>query len=86
MYRSLRTRSIDTLSMETTDYILHTTCLQCERPALTFDERNRPLCSRHALIFITAPRVLTKDNERWTRDLSVKASPERSRDQAHQSG
>ncbi len=72
--------------MEKTDYILHRTCLRCERPALTFDERNRPLCSRHALIFVTAPRFLAKDDEQQMEDVSVEASTERSRDQAHQSG
>jgi hypothetical protein len=33
------------------------TCFRCERPALTYDEKHRPLCGRHATLFISAIRA-----------------------------
>jgi hypothetical protein len=33
------------------------TCFRCEQPALTFDEQHRPLCGRHATIFLSDIRA-----------------------------
>ncbi|MGI9585076.1 MAG: hypothetical protein ACR2N7_05745 [Acidimicrobiia bacterium] len=60
--------------VETTEPIFRMTCSQCERPALTFDEDHRALCSSHAKIFITARRVVAKDDEWWMNIGSVEAS------------
>ena len=49
--------------METIPHIYQHTCHKCDRPALTFDENELPLCSRHATIFIAVHRVETKDDE-----------------------
>jgi hypothetical protein len=51
--------------METTDRVFRRTCVHCERPALTFDHDHRPMCSRHAAVFITAPRVIETDDDQW---------------------
>jgi len=66
--------------MKTTHNIDKQVCHKCDRPALTFDENDNPLCGRHATIFIAMPRVETKDDEHWI-TVDVKASVERSRDQ-----
>ncbi len=48
----------DDVSMnQSTEHIYAKTCKKCERPALTFDEEDRPLCPRHATIFIMVPRT-----------------------------
>lgn len=60
--------------VETTEPIFRMTCTRCERPALTFDERHRALCSRHATIFITAQRVVAEDDEWWLNIGPVEAS------------
>lgn len=39
------------------EHIYTKTCAKCERPALTFDEKDRALCPRHATIFIMIPRI-----------------------------
>lgn len=49
--------------MDTTDPLYQETCFRCERPALTFDAQYRALCGRHATIFVTAPRLTSKDDE-----------------------
>jgi hypothetical protein len=51
--------------METNDRIFRSTCVLCKRPALTFDRNHRPMCSLHATAFITAPRVVEKDDDEW---------------------
>jgi len=65
---------VDDRGMDTTEPIYRMTCFRCERPALTFDEQERALCSRHATIFLTATRVTAKDDEWWD-SLPVEASP-----------
>lgn len=32
-------------------------CVRCERLAVVYDARERPLCARHATIFLTAERI-----------------------------
>jgi hypothetical protein len=54
---------VDDDCMETTLHIYQHTCHKCDKPALTFDESDVPLCGRHATIFIAVPRVETKDDE-----------------------
>lgn len=54
---------VDDSDMDTTDPIYRETCFRCERPALTFDAQHRPLCGRHATIFIAAPRLTSKNDE-----------------------
>ena len=61
-------------AMETTEPIFRMACTRCERPALTFDEYQRALCSRHATIFITAQRVIARDDEWWMNVGPVEAS------------
>lgn len=41
------------------------TCFRCERPALTFDDQHRPLCGRHATMFLPEIRakVFGKDDQ-----------------------
>ena len=56
---------VDDGGMETTGHIYRYVCSKCERPALTFDEKDEPLCGRHATIFVAAPRVETKYSEPW---------------------
>ncbi len=51
--------------METTQHIYQHICHKCDRPALTFDENEHPLCGRQATLFIAMPRVDTKDDEYW---------------------
>ncbi len=67
--------TVDDGLMETTDRIFRRTCAKCDRPALTFDLDHRPMCSRHASVFITAQRVVADDDDQWWNDtLSKKAS------------
>jgi hypothetical protein len=33
-------------------------CYKCERPSIALGDSDRPLCSRHAMLFATAPRLL----------------------------
>lgn len=33
-------------------------CWRCDRTAITLDEKRRPLCARHAMIFVSAPRIM----------------------------
>jgi hypothetical protein len=33
-------------------------CFRCDEPAVGVDESDRPLCARHTMIFVTAPRIL----------------------------
>lgn len=49
-------------------------CFRCDRTALTFDEQHRPLCGRHALIFLSAARVQAKSD--------VEAAPEKASNEA----
>jgi len=74
MCLDVRAQSVDDLCMEPTDRIFRNTCCRCQRPALTFDQEARPLCSRHAIVFVGVPRVLEKDDEWWNDAASVKAS------------
>lgn len=67
-------KQTDHSCMESTDRIFRQSCFRCERPALTFDEHDRALCSRHATIFITASRVLDQHTEWWEDDVAVRAS------------
>ena len=63
--------------MTTTERIFRKTCLRCDRPALTFDDQDRPLCSRHATIFLTAERVIAANDEWWESvDSEAKSSPQ----------
>jgi hypothetical protein len=39
-------------------------CARCEREAVTADDRDRLLCARHALIFMTAKRIAATSEER----------------------
>jgi hypothetical protein len=58
-----------------TDRIFRRTCAMCERPALTFDHDGRPMCPKHASVFITAPRTIESDEDLWWDTiLSKKAS------------
>jgi hypothetical protein len=43
--------------------IYRQTCARCERPALTFDARDRALCARHATSFIAAPTTVDGDED-----------------------
>jgi hypothetical protein len=65
---------VDDAAMESTDRIFRQTCVKCDRPALTFDQEHRPMCSRHASVFITAKRVVADDDQWWDTILSGKAS------------
>ena len=61
--------AVDDCVMESTDRIFRHTCDMCERPALTFDLDHRPMCSRHATVFIPAQRVKAADDDQWWDDL-----------------
>ncbi len=54
---------VDDGGMETTLHIYRHTCHKCDRPAVTFDENEYPLCGGHATIFIALSRAETKDDE-----------------------
>ena len=56
---------VDDGGMETTRRIYRHVSNKCDRPAPTFDEKDEPLCGRHATIFVAAPRVETKYSEPW---------------------
>jgi hypothetical protein len=47
----------DTRSMEI-EVNVTTLCYKCDRDAIAFGDGQRPLCPRHATIFVTAPRIL----------------------------
>jgi hypothetical protein len=71
--------SSDNLEMDSTGRIFRNTCVRCERPALTFDDQGRALCSRHATIFIAVPRIeYNEEDDWWTIPVSVEASSSRS--------
>jgi len=55
--------------MDTTPHIYQHTCKKCDRPALTFDEQDQPLCGRHATIFVGVRRAEIKDNDSATPDI-----------------
>jgi len=38
-------------------------CSKCDRHAVAFNEKHLPLCGRHAMIFLTAPRMIARDAE-----------------------
>ena len=38
--------------------VLEPPCFRCGEPTIAFDDAGRPLCSRHSMLFITAPRIL----------------------------
>lgn len=40
------------------DVTLQPLCYKCDRLAIAVGDSNRPLCSRHAMLFVTAPRLL----------------------------
>lgn len=40
------------------DQVTEPPCFRCGGPTIAFDEGGRPLCSRHSMLFITAPRLL----------------------------
>jgi hypothetical protein len=54
---------IDDVGMDPNDRIFRHACSVCHRRALTFDEQDRPICSRNAMVFAAARRVLDKDDE-----------------------
>ena len=54
---------VDEEGMEIAQHIYQHTCHICDRPALTFNEGDDPLCGRHATIFVAVPRVETKDDD-----------------------
>ena len=64
--------AVDDWRMESNDRIFRHTCAMCERPALTFDLDHRPMCSRHATVFIPAQRVVAADDDQWWDDLASK--------------
>lgn len=43
------------------------TCTRCERLAVVYDAEERPLCARHATIFMTAERL----DRRQSNELSA---------------
>ena len=47
--------------------IYRQTCVQCDRPALTFDAQDRALCSRHATSFVGEESTADddEDDEPW---------------------
>ena len=51
------------------DRIFRATCFRCHKPALTYDEQDRPLCGRHATIFLAAPRIEWTVDEVWESEL-----------------
>jgi hypothetical protein len=63
------------VAMETSDRIFRRTCTRCARPALTFDEQHRPLCSRHATVFVAAKRRIAADDEWWENLWSEASCP-----------
>lgn len=40
---------------------LNPVCSKCDRHAVAFSEKHLPLCGRHAMIFLTAPRMIARD-------------------------
>jgi hypothetical protein len=52
-------------TMSTTQPIYRHTCHKCQRPALTFDKTGKSLCGDHAVVFIAAARVETKEDDLW---------------------
>lgn len=49
------------------------TCFRCERSALTFDDKHRPLCGRHATIFLSEIRAsMANRSARSSEEASVK--------------
>lgn len=65
----------DASGMENHERIFRESCFRCERPALTFDDRRRPLCGRHATIFIAAARREPTTDEVWEMTVHGRASP-----------
>lgn len=43
------------------DISLTPICSKCERNAVAFSDNHMPLCGRHAMIFLTAPRLIARD-------------------------
>jgi len=41
----------------TAEHIYNKICEKCDRPALTFDRKNRAMCPLHARIFVRAQPV-----------------------------
>jgi hypothetical protein len=58
--------------MDTPQHIYQHTCKKCDRPALTFDEQDQPLCGRHATIFVGVRRAEIKADD--TVDLDIDPS------------
>lgn len=53
------------------------TCFRCEQPALTYDEKHRPLCGRHATLFLSAIRAkVFGDDVQVSEKASEPADPE----------
>lgn len=40
-------------------------CIECHRPALTFDRDNKPMCAEHATVFVGAVKAKVTDEETW---------------------
>jgi len=38
-------------------------CYKCDQRSMTLGDGGRPLCSRHAMLFVTAPRILADRSE-----------------------
>jgi len=55
-----RPKQADDLGMEI-DISLTPICSKCERNAVTFGDKHLPLCGRHAMIFLTARRLIARD-------------------------
>ena len=36
-------------------------CYKCDKPSIAIGDNGRPLCSRHAMVFVTAPRILAQN-------------------------
>jgi hypothetical protein len=70
----------DTRSMEI-EVNVTTLCYKCDRDAIAVGDGQRPLCPRHATIFVTAPRILDLErslaqDEPETLSLRVEREPE----------
>lgn len=51
-------------------------CWRCERKAITLDEKRRPLCARHAMIFVSAPRIMEAQNAEADSGTEVTSEPD----------
>lgn len=54
---------------------LTTKCWRCDRKAITLDEKRRPLCARHAMIFVSAPRIMEAQKTEADGESDVPSRP-----------